>query len=528
MNTVQLPKIIKCHSQWQGYAAIETVVNSLGINSLFYCKGLNLLDYITDNTTVIAERQRIFQDMLDVPALSVMVDEVLETLDTIAELARFNYNADDNELSLYAIKEVETYVELIDKLMYFVEKVRDKVKSIQLKDFCSAIEAVCISEEHKNLREAVGELTYSVKSVKSITLGINLNASLMPYEAGIVSVNTEPYRAGDLLSKFMRMDFDKTDMHTLAPLEVAGKDLNTSEKIALREAINFALNKILKKSLHGWRKMTKTYFSPGTNPLLALTDDFRFLKKGFEIIQSMKELKIPICFPQISEKEEKQFDAEELYNPITVQALNGQKFIPNNITFDDNGGFYILTGANQGGKTVFLKSVGIAQIMFQLGLPVACRNARISPVEKLLIHLPTSESAKANTSRFSDECERMRQIANQVTEYSLVLLDESFSGSATEESLFIAAEVLLAFAIIGCRGIFSTHMHSLAAEVKGFNNDTEVVSKFDSIVMKSEQGKSTYKLSRCDPIGRSYACTVAEKYGLSTYAILQNYRNDHK
>ncbi len=482
MNTVQLPKIIKCHSQWQGYAAIETVVNSLGINSLFYCKGLNLLEYITDDTTVIAERQRIFQDMIDIPELSVMVDEAFDMLDTIGELEKFNYNTGDNEMSLYAIKEVETYVELIDKLMCFVEKVREKVNSIQLKDFCSAIEAVYISEEHKHLREAVSELIYSVKSVKSITLGINLNASLMPYEAGIVSVNTEPYRAGDLFSKFMRMDLDKNDMHTLAPLEIAGKDLNAIEKNALRESINSALNKILKKSLHGWRKMTKEYFSMGTNPFLALTDDFRFLKKGFEIIQSMKEFKIPICFPQISAKEKKEFDVEALYNPITVQALNGQKFIPNNITFDDNGGFYILTGANQGGKTVFLKSVGIAQIMFQLGLPVACHSACISPAEKLLIHLPTRESAKANTSRFADECERMREIANQVTEYSLVLLDESFSGSAAEESLFIAEEVLHA----------------------------------------------TYKLSRCKPLGGSYACTVAEKYGLSTHAILHSYQNNTK
>ncbi len=509
---------------WHGGKGIDAVIRSLGAEAFFYERGLTLSEYVTDDVGVISARQDVFRDMLDVPEAAEMVAAALGELGVINELSQFTHASDDNEASLYAIKEVETYVDLIDGLMRYVGAIKGRVRSAALTELCADVEAVHATEEFAALKRASRELAVSVKSVKSITLAVNLDAAMLPYEAGIVSVNTEPYRSGDLLAKFMRMDMSETEMRTVAPLDVVGRDLTASERETLRNALNRALNKIFRRGLGGWRRMTRAYFSAGTSPFSALTDELRFLKKGFELISEMRALKLPLCFPKIAPMEHKRFEVTELYDPITVGSVGVGHFVPNDLSFDENGGFYILTGANQGGKSVFVKSVGLAQVMFQLGLPVACRSAVISPVDSLLIHLPTSDGANAGKGRFAEECERMQAIAKEVTEHSLVLLDETFSGSATEEALLIAEEVLHALAIIGCRGIFATHMHRLATEVMELNADAEVVSRFDSLVMQSENGRSVYKLSRSAPQGRSHANVIAEKYGLSTEMILKIHR----
>ncbi len=528
MDNIKLPQIMKYAVPVKGQNNMDAVIKELGLESFFYSKGLKLSLYITDDVDVISERQAVFRDMLRIPEAAEMVSFVLDRLGVISELSQYSRSGDDNEADLYRIKEVETYVDFVDGLMGYVDVIKGRAASSALIEFCAAVEAIYGTEEHTALRDAAKELVGSVKSVRSITLAINLDAAMMPYEAGIVSVNTEPYRSGDLLTKFMRMDLAGSEMQTIAPLDIAGRDLTVTERETLRNALNRALNKIFKRGLGGWRRMIKAYFEAGSDRFLTLTDDFRFLKKGFEVIQTMKGLKIPFCFPSPAPMKDKRFEVKELYNPITVESLGAGRFVPNDIAFDENGGFYILTGANQGGKSVFLKSVGIAQLMFQLGLPVACSSASISPVEKLLIHLPSGDGANVNKGRFAEECERMQALAGEVTEHSLVLLDETFSGSASEETLIIAEEVLHALAIIGCRGIFATHIHRLASEIRDFNTDSAVVSRFDSLVMRAENGHSVYSLSRMAPQGRSYAGVIAEKYGLSTEMILKQYRENNE
>ena len=65
--------------------------------------------------------------------------------------------------------------------------------------------------------------------------------------------------------------------------------------------------------------------------------------------------------------------AKGLANPVIALATDGE-IVPNDVTFDENAGAYILTGPNRGGKSVFTSSVGIACLMAELGMPVAAES----------------------------------------------------------------------------------------------------------------------------------------------------------
>ena len=104
----------------------------------------------------------------------------------------------------------------------------------------------------------------------------------------------------------------------------------------------------------------------------------------------------------------------------------------------------------------------------------------------------------------------------------MVLLDESLSSTGAYEASYIASEILTALAVIGCRGIFSTHLHELAAAVPEIN--TRSLERggvcVDTLVAGIEEGKRSFRIHRAKPDGKSYARDIAEKYGLSLDTLI--------
>ena len=139
----------------------------------------------------------------------------------------------------------------------------------------------------------------------------------------------------------------------------------------------------------------------------------------------------------------------------------------------------------------------------------------------IFTHFPTGADDTIDKGRLGEECARLREILDEVTGESVVLLDESLSSTGAYEASFIAAELLSGFSLIGCRGIFSTHLHELAAEVPTINARALAFggAPLDNLVAGMEEGRRSFLIKRMSPDGKSYATDIAEKYGLSFDAI---------
>jgi DNA mismatch repair protein MutS len=238
-------------------------------------------------------------------------------------------------------------------------------------------------------------------------------------------------------------------------------------------------------------------------------------------------LKVPVCKPIVKDTNERAFTVNGLYNPVVVlkqelpaDGIPDRLTVLNNIEFDENGMIYILTGPNQGGKTVFTQAVGIAQLMFQLGLFVPATSAVISPVDHIFTHFQNHEFDSKSTGRFAEECQRLTGIFAKLTRNSLLLMDETFSSTSGSEASYIAEQVLLGLRAAGCRVIFATHLHDLARKIDELNESVDVGSRIDSLTAgliqdPNDPGKRSYRITRTRPIGSSYARDIAEKYGLT-------------
>ena len=226
--------------------------------------------------------------------------------------------------------------------------------------------------------------------------------------------------------------------------------------------------------------------------------------------------------------EERAFSAVNLYNPCVALKIDDE-IVPNDIDFDEKATIYVLTGPNRGGKSVITCAIGLAQVMLQLGMYVPAERASISPVDGIYTHFPTGAEDTIDKGRLGEECARLGEIFDCITANSLVLLDESLSSTGSFEASYIAAEVLGGLAHVGCRCLFSTHLHELAAEIDNINKRSlqDHGVAIDTLVAGIVgEGKRSFRITRAKPDGKSYARDIAESYGLTYETILDRVHNN--
>ena len=510
-----------------GYNAIkpptitEDVLQELGLNSVMDLKNSRLCDFFTTDKEVIEYRQQVFNDMLENQELCDLLIKVNPILSDIAELRRLSIDTESSDTYLYSITEIELYVSCMELLYDGLRPIKDRLKSKAFAELTDCVVELTESEYYKDLNVRLKELTSRVREVKSVTIGVNLDGRLHPESAGVLSVNNEYFKSGELIQKILRLDFKSDEYTCIASLLPFKKGQSDNQQSALATAFNNALNSVFKSSMRSWKRVVQGYILENADFLIKLMPEIEFVVKGVELIKLIKENN-PLCFPRIMPMAEKAFNIKGIYNPVVATKVS-DKMVQNDFSFDNNGMFYILSGPNRGGKSVITCAVGLTFALCQLGLCVPCESAVISPVDGIFTHFPSGAEDTIDKGRLGEECARLDEIFDYVTEYSLILLDESLSSTGSYEASYIASEILCGISMVKCRGIFSTHLHELSSMIDGINErcQKEGGAKIDTLVAGMEEGQRSFKIVRKKPDGKSYAKDIADKYGISYEHIMK-------
>ncbi len=500
----------------------DDVIEQLGLSEIINLKNSDLKDFFTTDPEIIEYRLENFSDMLENPEIGKTLTSVIPILGDIVELRRLEADSGNTESYLLSISEIELYISCIDRLQEGFSSFKDRIKSRAFRAFAERIEELSTSEYYKELNTKLDELTKRVREIKSVTVGVNLDSQLRPVDAGVLSINPEYFKSGDVIEKILRMDFKDDEYTCIASLVPFGKGQSENQQMALSFAFNSAINEVYKASLRSWKKIVRSYVLENTDFIINLLPEMEFMVNGTKLLRRLSEKGLSLCRPDIAPMDARAFDAAELYNPAVALKVDDE-IVTNDITFDEKGMIYVLTGPNRGGKSVITCAVGLSQSLSQLGLFVPAKSLRISPVDAIFTHFPEGAEDTIDKGRLGEECARMSEIFEKVTRHSLVLLDESLSSTGSYEASYIAAEVLAGFSRVGCRCLFSTHLHELSAELAAINEKTAAVggAKIDTLVAGIEEGKRSFKIVRAVPDGKSYARDIANKYGLSYEKITE-------
>ncbi len=154
-------------------------------------------------------------------------------------------------------------------------------------------------------------------------------------------------------------------------------------------------------------------------------------------------------------------------HPVVAKSLPiGERFTPNTVSFTSGDKeFYIITGPNMSGKSVFLRQTGIIALLAHIGSFVPAQKCRLPLLDRIFTRVGASDNLSSGESTFLVEMNEAANILNNATKNSLLLFDELGRGTSTFDGLSIAWAISehIHDTIPGARTLFATHYHELNA-----------------------------------------------------------------
>ncbi len=521
----------------------------------------DVLSKISPDPSVAAYRQQIFGDILRLPGLRKTMMELFDKIQFMRDFGSMHKTTDE-EMGLWhlfhRLDDLDSYIRTVETMRECLSDERIKSEGlISLRKYITELyEDACFA----GMKKDIAELKMKASDVKSVTLGINVNERFEAVSIGLVSINKKPFKKSGIVSNFAdaiaskdklsdTSDWDE-DMHyqliekedksgfiramkkvegvltEVSPLAadsrtgstvvgVTSGDAMTNSTIYMESVINKMLGTLVKRL----RDTLTKYANVAIMNISGLIPEFVYYIRCAEFIGGLMEKGCVFSEAQPVAESETSMEAKGFYNvKLAVTTENVSEIVPNDLSFDRKHTVYILTGANRGGKTTITQAAGQLFILAQGGLHVPAQSFRYIPCDCIFTHFPADEDKTTDLGRLGEECVRFREMFSKATDRSLLLLNETFSTTSFEEGYYIAKDSVKALLTKGARTIYNTHMHKLGEDAEELTRDSSGTGAA-SLIMRTDEGKRSFKVALAKPEGSSYARDIAEKYGV-TYDML--------
>jgi len=206
----------------------------------------------------------------------------------------------------------------------------------------------------------------------------------------------------------------------------------------------------------------------------------------------------PISFPVPAAAGKRRHSFKGLYDVCLTLNVK-QRVVGNDLTAD-NKSLVMITGANQGGKSIFLRSIGLAQLMMQCGMFAPAESFSSNVCDGLFTHYKREEDVAMKSGKLDEELSRMSEIVDKITLNPLMLFNESFAATNEREGSEIAGQIVSAFLEKGIKIFFVTHLYEFA---RVFHEE----KWRNAIFVRAERqadGQRTFKIVEGEPLQTSF------------------------
>ena len=220
---------------------------------------------------------------------------------------------------------------------------------------------------------------------------------------------------------------------------------------------------------------------------------------------TLEELGGTVCFPDPHPAETRRLGFRNLYDPGL--ALAAEARLVGNALKADEKELFIITGANQGGKSTYLRSIGLAQLMMRTGMYVCAEAFEGNIFSALLTHFSREEDAEMESGKLDEELARMSLIVDHLWPDACMLFNESFASTNPHEGSQIAVQIVEAMLEKRVEIFYVTHLYDFAATYFDRNNDRVEFLRAERL----EDGTRTFRLVERKPLRTSYGPDLYEK-----------------
>jgi len=221
---------------------------------------------------------------------------------------------------------------------------------------------------------------------------------------------------------------------------------------------------VFQKALHRamWLKYDRD-FANAKGQLLGAASLFEELGVYLALTRYFHKLEdngFPVCKPELFPAETQHTFVQGMKHPFLYSS--GGEVVDNDVSYDKERHIMVLTGPNNGGKSVYVKSAALTQLLAQSGFYVPATSAIVSMRDNIYTHFVSPDDITGGEGRFKNELRRLKTIFETATPQSLVILDEPCGGTTAEAGEKHTRDFLEVFGQIGCPVYLATHMTRVA------------------------------------------------------------------
>lgn len=424
----------------------------------------------------ITYRQRILNDCIvhetAVRQLYALAIEAIET----ERKSYYGFFSSSASSVLYGAREmILQFVGVLKTLRTLADLQAGRFQSEGFTQFFSMIQRELTDEYFVTIRQCLKELKFGG--------GVLISAGLGTGNKGIRYVLRKPH---DKDQNFLKRLLARRSPSLT--FRIADRDENGARALAELEArgINLVANALAQSADH-----VLSFFT-------MLRTELAFYLGCVNLHHELIRRGLAMCVPVPYERVERRHAIEGLYD-ASLALRSGRAPVGNDV--HGNGKeLVVITGANQGGKSTFLRAVGLAQIMMQCGMCVTAASFSANVCDGILTHYKREEDASMKSGKLDEELRRMSAIVAHIKEHSLLLCNESFAATNEREGSEIAREIIVALLQKRVKIVFVTHLYALAHGLHERKTQGMMFLRAE----RRPDGERTFRLMEAEPLQTSY------------------------